>query len=317
MRFKLAVCICLSLFSLSPADNISGKLEALCSSLVDSLPASVKSARVAVIPFEDKTGNDSYGLSTSEYLVVLLKKRNIFSLVDRTEFKKVVEEINLSRSDYAEETNAIEVGKVLAADYILTGSVFKSFGNYSIVAKLIKTETTEIVSSATVNVIPSKLDSFTKDLLSEKNRVVSSFFRSALFPGWGQIYSDQNTRGIISMISALGMLGVDIGFIISAYNAHIKRDNHYDFQFSQEYVELLKATNGEYAKKWEAEYEDYKKDYSDNYRLAVIFGAVAGGVWALNLVDAAIAGSQAKKKFQLYFSSDFINSSQIKMVYSF
>lgn len=317
MRFKLLFILYLLAFSLKAGNDISNKLETLCSSLVDSLPASVKSTRVAVIPFEDKTGNDSYGLSTSEYLVVLLKKKNIFSLIDRAEFKKVVEEINLSRSDYADQTSAIEVGKVLAADYILTGSVFKSFGNYSVVAKLIKTETTEIVSSATVNVVPSRLDSFTKDLLSEKSRITSSFFRSAILPGWGQIYSDQNVRGIISMLSALGTLGVDIGFIISAYNAHTKRDNHYDFQFSQEYADLLDATNGEYAKQWEAEYEDYKKDYSDKYRLAVIFGAVAGGVWALNLIDAAIAGSQAKKKFQLYFSSDFHNKAQIKLTFLF
>ena len=77
-------------------------------------------------------------------------------MIDRTEFKKVVEEINLSRSDYAEEANAIEVGKVLAADYILTGTIFKSFGNYSIVAKLInpakanKIERITVINESTV-----------------------------------------------------------------------------------------------------------------------------------------------------------------------
>ena len=316
MRFKLLFCLCLYACTLHAGNDISNKLETLCSSLVDSLPASVKSARVAVIPFEDKTGNDSYGLSTSEYLVVLLKKKNIFSLIDRTEFKKVVEEINLSRSDYAEEANAIEVGKVLAADYILTGSVFKSFGNYSIIAKLIKTETTEIASSASVNVVPSKLDSFTKDLLSEKSRATSSLFRSALIPGWGQFYADKNVRGTISLIAGLGALGTQIGLMLSAYNAHVERDNYYDFQFSQEYKDMLKnheITEQEY----KSNYEEYKEDYSDKYRYAVIGGIITGSVWGLNILDAAIAGSQAKKKFQLYFSSNFHNNAKIKLTFLF
>ena len=82
MRLKLLFYVCLFTCTLQAGNDISNKLEALCSSLVDSLPSSVKSARVAVIPFEDKTGNDSYGLSTSEYLVVILKKKNIFSLIN-------------------------------------------------------------------------------------------------------------------------------------------------------------------------------------------------------------------------------------------
>jgi hypothetical protein len=32
--------------------------------------------------------------------------------------------------------------------------------------------------------------------------------------------------------------------------------------------------------------------------------AIAGGVYALNLLDAGLAGAQSKRKFKLYFSAD-------------
>ncbi len=316
MKIKSIFLILILAVAASSGDNISKKLDQLCASLVDSLPAPVKSARVVIIPFEDKTGNESYSLGISEYLIVALQKEKVFSLADRTEFKKVVAEIRLSRSDYADENSTIEIGKVLAAEYILTGSIFKSFGNYSIVAKLIKTETTEIVSSATVTVIPSRLDSFTKDLFSEKNRVTSSLFRSVLLPGWGQFYSDQNVRGTISLVACLAALGTEIGLIVSSYKAFVKREDYYLFGISQEYDQMLKdleITKEEY----EANYEAYKEDYSEKHERAVIGGAITGAVWVLNLIDAAIAGTQSKKKFKLYFSSNFKNKIGIKCAYKF
>lgn len=167
-----------------------------------------------------------------------------FSLVDRTEFQKVLEEIEFSQTDIVDETKVIEMGKILSAPYILTGSVLKSFGMYRIVAKIIRTETTGIVSSASMTVNSSQFDNFAKDLLSEKNRITSSLFRSTILPGWGQLYSDQNIRGVISMTAGLGMLGGSIYCSISSYNAHVERDTHYDFQFSQAYSDSLKKNDG-------------------------------------------------------------------------
>ncbi len=313
------LALLLSIFmvvSSSHADQVTKNLTSLCTSLVDSLPPSILSAKVVVIPFEDKTGNDAYGLSISEYIVVILQKKGAFLLVDRTEFKKVVEEINLSRSDYANENSSIEIGKVLAAKYILTGSIFKSFGNYSIVAKLIKTETTEIVSSATVTVIPSRLDSFTKDLLSEKNRVTSSLFRSLLVPGWGQYYSDRNVRGTISLVVGLGALGTQIGLILSSYSAHREYDDYYGLWKSGKLWDMIEQEKITWPE-WEDTCDIYYDEYIDKFDRAVIGGIITGSVWILNLIDAAIAGNQSKKKFQLYFSSNFKDKIRIKCVYAF
>lgn len=72
MNYKKIITIIFVFTGISIADNISKRLDSLCTSLVGSLPDSVLSSRLAVIPFDDKTSNETNGLSVSEYIVVSL-----------------------------------------------------------------------------------------------------------------------------------------------------------------------------------------------------------------------------------------------------
>ena len=54
-------------------------------------------------------------------------RTNVFSLVERTEIDKVLQEQNLSNSGLIDDTQAAEIGKILGIDAIITGSVSYSY----------------------------------------------------------------------------------------------------------------------------------------------------------------------------------------------
>jgi len=59
-------------------------------------------------------------------------------------------EQQLSLSDLMETTEAIKVGRVLSADYILTGTVILMSSSVVIFGRIIDTETTAVESAAQV-----------------------------------------------------------------------------------------------------------------------------------------------------------------------
>lgn len=53
------------------------------------------------------------------------------------------------------------------------------------------------------------------------------------------------------------------------------------------------------------------------YDQIVVSIVVTGSVYVLNLLDAAIAGAQSKRKFNLYFSGDLLRRAGVGVAYRF
>ncbi len=75
---------------------------------------------------------------------------NHFTVVDRRMIETVLAEQQLSLSDLMETTEAIKVGRVLSADYILTGTVIPMSSSVVIFGRIIDTESTVVESAAQV-----------------------------------------------------------------------------------------------------------------------------------------------------------------------
>ena len=82
--------------------------------------------------------------------LVELSRMRTLKPVERRRLDAVLEEQELALSDLADTTNAIAVGKVLAARYILTGSVIEMPGSLVIFARIVNVETSEVESAAQV-----------------------------------------------------------------------------------------------------------------------------------------------------------------------
>ncbi len=73
-----------------------------------------------------------------------------FTMVERQRIDQVLREQELALSDLMETTRAIEVGRLLAADYILTGTVIPMAGSVVIFSRLINSSTAVIETTAQV-----------------------------------------------------------------------------------------------------------------------------------------------------------------------
>lgn len=104
---------------------------------------------IVVTPFKrDSVGENrqlSYGFEG--ILVPAMLKHGRFSLVERSRLKEVLEELKLSESGLVDEDSALKVGKVLAADCMLFGSVLERTNSVEIYARMVDTETTEILAA--------------------------------------------------------------------------------------------------------------------------------------------------------------------------
>lgn len=321
--FLITVSLCIPVFS--SGGTVSERLDNLCDQLTAGVSSSLLKERMIVLPFKDDIPGAKYGQGVAEYMIARLQKTGKFAIIDRSDFQKVVTELQLSTSDLVTDSARLKMGNVLAAPYLLTGTISEIFGECKIIVKIIHIESTAIVSSATITMPQTSLQRFTKDLVDEKGKISASVFRSLLVPGWGQLYTNHYARGIISMAVCFGMAGVAIYSGVTTHNAKQDYDSYYNYLYFSEQV--VKDVTNEAIQTglpvdtiWARYYAKEKtlyQEYSDDHDNMVIFTAVAGSLWALNLVDALIAGAQSKRKFKLYFTTDFTTRSRCDLVFCF
>ena len=314
IRINTGFCILLISVSLFAANGIDEQLSRHFSDLTGKVnPA--QPMTIAVIPYENRTqASPDPGRSIAEFAVAHLQQNKSFILVDRMQFNKAMEELALSQTGVIDEKNALSVGKALAASWLLTGSVTDALGKVMINSRIVETETGRIVASASLSVDPKSVMAFSREVLGEQGTIGGSLFRSALIPGWGQIYAGEKIRGFISLGAFLGGLGVTGVFIGQAVHA----DRTYkDFETQLTTISGKNQLKAEYQaqggdpnsnQQGFNDFINFKKTTLWQDREAAgqrfaICAIVTGGVYLLNLVDAGIAGAQSKKKVSLFFSS--------------
>ncbi len=106
---------------------------------------------VAVLYFENHTGVERFeplGKGLAEMLITDLSGIGSLRLVERARLQDLIDEQQLSRSDYSNPDTALEIGRVLAAEYVITGSVVGVEPEVRVDSRLIHTETAEILQTA-------------------------------------------------------------------------------------------------------------------------------------------------------------------------
>ncbi len=103
-----------------------------------------------MIPF-DKSGDISdYSLSFQDNLINSLVNRNRFRVIEREKLDVILQEQKLSRTNLIDRDTALKVGRLIAARSVITGNIIETRTGIEIVARVIDTETSEILSSSDV-----------------------------------------------------------------------------------------------------------------------------------------------------------------------
>lgn len=117
-----------------------------------------KKMRVAVLPFKSHPTNPNSGnIAYESFLTYLLEIKN-YTIIDRGLTEEIIKEQKLNMSGTIDPKKAIEIGKLLGAQAVITGSITEYVNKkalmfppakVTITARMISTETGEVLWAAT------------------------------------------------------------------------------------------------------------------------------------------------------------------------
>lgn len=111
-----------------------------------------KRISIAVIHFKtlNKEAQDiALGELISETFTSALVNSQSFKIIEREQLDKVVKEMEMSQTGFIDASDAVEIGKMLHADAIITGSVALLGGQIQLNARIIEIESAYVISADT------------------------------------------------------------------------------------------------------------------------------------------------------------------------
>jgi TolB-like protein len=141
-----------------------------------SLSADKKSS-VAVLDFESIGAEEYLGKAVSEIMRTALVSNPNYRVVERAQISKALSEQKFQKSGLIDDRSAVEIGKVLGADFIIVGSVVKIGHAYTINSRLIDVKTAEVklgknVTGTNLNLLTSMSNELIENLFSIESRQV-------------------------------------------------------------------------------------------------------------------------------------------------
>src|SRR5436190_1374825 len=110
----------------------------------NSSAAEAKPLRVAVGPFFAPVGNDALRQASKvlpQLLVVELSHQSNFQLVEREKVQAICSELNLTAAGLVARENVAKLGRVLACDWLVSGSFVQASGRTHVWTKVIDIHT--------------------------------------------------------------------------------------------------------------------------------------------------------------------------------
>jgi TolB-like protein len=101
---------------------------------------------MTVLPFEQKALISGVGLSFQDSLIHSLVNQNRFRVVEREKLDSILQEQKLARTQLIDNRTALELGRLIASQSIITGSIVETNAGIEIIARMMDTETSEILA---------------------------------------------------------------------------------------------------------------------------------------------------------------------------
>ena len=118
-----------------------------------------RTTKVAVIPLTNASDDSRLtpiAEAIADMLLVQLSRADTLTLVERTEIERVIREQALTNSTKTDQP--LRLGKVVGAQFVLSGSVLEVEGELLITAHLVDVASTRVVKSHKVRTRPDRLD---------------------------------------------------------------------------------------------------------------------------------------------------------------
>ncbi len=102
----------------------------------------------AVLPFDSRgrQAEGSDGKSIAELVSISLMENGVADMVERAELDKALDELNLSATGMTDKDAQVQLGKLIGAKILITGSAFRNGEQNFLTAKIIGTETSRVLA---------------------------------------------------------------------------------------------------------------------------------------------------------------------------
>lgn len=110
---------------------------------------------VAVFPFEDanaRTEHTKLGQTITEMIVTALIQENKFTVMERVQLEKILQEQSLQQSGVIDAESAVEVGKLSGLEAVILGSISQLRNTIEVDGRLIAVETGRAMAAANASV---------------------------------------------------------------------------------------------------------------------------------------------------------------------
>ena len=105
---------------------------------------------LTALPFEQKGAVSKASLAFHDNLIDALVNQNRFRIVERDSLDLILQEQKLSRTKLFDRHTALQLGRLTAAQAVITGSIIETRAGIEVVARMIDTETSEILATEDV-----------------------------------------------------------------------------------------------------------------------------------------------------------------------
>jgi len=137
----------------TPQISLEQRLSELSKEISDELTGNQKTT-VAVAEFVDLDGRVTpFGKFLAEELVTRLYKTKKLKVIERQRLDKVITEQKLNLTEIIEASSAKRIGRILGVDAIVAGTISELGNNFRINARIINTETGELLAAAGATIV--------------------------------------------------------------------------------------------------------------------------------------------------------------------
>ncbi len=179
--------------------------------------------RLAIMNFSAGHGTDQ---ATAElaagFVRSTLVRSRLFTVVEREKVDEVFKEQALQQSGCTDEKCAVKIGKILAAEKILSGSTIRTGARIHVLVQIVDVSTgsvdfSRLSEGADLDGLESDCSALTRVLLrtvagsegaAAKYTWPSMLWRALLFPGLAHLSNEQYTAGVLYSLSFVVLAGV-------------------------------------------------------------------------------------------------------------
>jgi len=128
---------------------------------------------VAVLPFQDRSREVAgQGKIVADILFANLATDPAIVLVDREDLDTVLKEQEMNISGIVNPAQAVQVGQIMGAKILVTGSIVRADKTVYLIAKIIGTETTRVLGVSVKGEVDDPLDKLSENLAAQVGETI-------------------------------------------------------------------------------------------------------------------------------------------------